>query len=316
MTERPFSVVICTDGRRSFLNATLRGLAAQDYQAFELCVVCGPTPDGTHAFVEALAGKVKTAHCPVRNLSRARNIGITLAAGEIVAFLDDDAVPEPEWLSDLNAAYGGADVVAAGGVVYDVSGVAFQARFVTVDRLGYANPHWVGPAPRLNFPFSPEFPHLLGANCSFRRETLIELGGFDEEYEFFLDETDLAARVNDSGGLIAQSPRAAVHHKFAPSALRDAARVVRHWAPFIKNRVYYGFRNGMRHRSPWDILRAALDDAEQWERDIERSIAVGALAPDDLDRFRREAVDGVAAGLAAAHEPRRRLTRLRGFACG
>ena len=307
MTERSFSVVICTDGRLPFLKVTLRGLAAQDYQNFEICLVCGPSRDGALAFAESLAGKLKLAHCPVRNLSRARNIGIGLAAGEIVAFLDDDAVPEPEWLGDLNAAYENTEIVAAGGVVHDASGVGFQARFVTINRLGYDNQNWTGPASRLNFPFSPEFPHLLGANCSFRRETLIDLGGFDEEYEFFLDETDLAARVNDAGGLIAQSRRAAVHHKFAPSAMRDTARVVRHWGPLIKNRVYYGWRNGARHHTPWEILRAAINDAEQWDREVERSITAGALAPDDLERFRREAVDAVVAGIAAGREPQRRL---------
>ena len=208
MKERAFSVVICTDGRLPFLKATIRGLEALEYRAFELCVVCGPTEDGTRAWLESFGPAIKIAHCPVRNLSQARNIGISLAAGEIVAFLDDDGVPEPEWLADLNAAYEEAGVVAAGGVVYDNTGVAFQARYVTIDRLGYANPNWAGPAPHLNYPFSDEFPHLLGANCTFRRDTLLELGGFDEEYEYFLDETDLIARVNDAGSLIAQLPRA------------------------------------------------------------------------------------------------------------
>ncbi len=260
MKERAFSVVICTDGRLPFLKATIRGLEALEYHAFELCVVCGPTDDGTRAWLTGLGGAIKVSHCPVRNLSQARNIGIAMAAGEIVAFLDDDAVPEPEWLADLNAAYEAPGVAAAGGVVYDHTGLSPQARYVTIDRLGYANPRWAAPAPQLNYPFSPEFPHLLGANCSFRRETLLALGGFDEEYEYFLDETDLCARVNDAGGPIAQAPRAAVHHKYAASAMRDANRVTRHWRPLIKNRVYFGLRNGVPHHSPWEVLANALSE--------------------------------------------------------
>jgi glycosyltransferase involved in cell wall biosynthesis/GT2 family glycosyltransferase len=309
MKERAFSVVICTDGRLPFLKETIRGLEALEYGAFELCVVCGPTEDGARAWLEARRSAIKIAHCPARNLSQARNIGIALAAGEIVAFLDDDGVPEPEWLADLNAAYDDPRVVAAGGVVYDNTGLAFQARYVTIDRLGYSNGYWAAPAPRLNYPFSAEFPHLLGANCSFRRRTLLDLGGFDEEYEYFLDETDLITRVNDAGGLIAQLPCAAVHHRYAPSTLRKANRVPRHWRPLIKNRVYFGMRNGANHCSPWEILSSAISEVEHLRRDLENNIATGELTLPDRARFEEEALSGFSDGLAAARVPQRKLMR-------
>jgi glycosyltransferase involved in cell wall biosynthesis/GT2 family glycosyltransferase len=309
MKDRAFSVVICTDGRLPFLKTTIRGLEALEYRAFELCVVCGPTNDGSRAWLESLGSAIKVGHCSVRNLSRARNVGIALAAGEIVAFLDDDAIPEPEWLADLNAAYEEPGVAAAGGVVYDNTGLAFQARYVTIDRLGYAHPNWTAPARELNYPFSEEFPHLLGANCSFRRDTLLALGGFDEEYEYFLDETDMITRVNDAGGLIAQLPRAAVHHKYAPSFMRKANRVGRHWRPLIKNRIYFGLRNGARHRSPWEILGNTIAEVEDIRRDVERNIAAGELTLADRERFEEEALSGVADGLAAARAPQRKLMR-------
>jgi len=309
MRQRAFSVVICTDGRLPFLKATLRGLEGLEYRGFELCIVCGPTDDGARAWLESLGGAIKVGHCPVRNLSQARNIGIAMAAGEIVAFLDDDAIPEPEWLADLNAAYEAPGVVAAGGIVYEPSGLAFQARYVTIDRLGYAHPHWMVAAPQLNYPFSTEFPHLLGANCSFRRDALLALGGFDEEYEYFLDETDLITRVNDSGGLIAQLPRAAVHHKYAPSALRNANRVTRHWRPFVKNRIYFGLRNGARHHTPWEILASAIAEIEEMRREVERNIAIGELKLADRARFEEEALSGVVDGLAAGRVPQRKLMR-------
>ena len=306
MNARRISVVICTDGRLPTLKATLRALRGVDYAAFELVLVAGPTPDGTREFLAAMQAETKIAHCAERNLSQARNLGITLAAGEIVAFLDDDAIPEPEWLADLAAAYDDLDVAAAGGVVYDPSGLTFQTRYVTLDRLGYANELWNAPTPQLNYPYSAEFPHLLGTNCSFRRDVLLAVGGFDEEYEYFLDESDLLARINDYGGHIVQLPRAAVHHKFAASADRDLSRRVRNWGPLIKNRVYFGLRNGQRHHTAFEILRAALDDAEHWRRDINQAIARGELPAADLARFEAQAQDGIAAGFAAAQaEPRR-----------
>jgi glycogen(starch) synthase len=174
MTAAPrFSVVICSDGRLAHLRATLAGLLYSTYQNFEVCVVCGPSDDGTRAYVAQYGRGLKFARCESRNLSMARNIGIAMSAGDIVAFLDDDAIPEPEWLQQLAQSYTDPEFAAAGGWAYDDSGLTFQTRYVTIDRLGYANPHWSTPAPHLNFPYSPEFPHLLGANCSFRRSVLL-----------------------------------------------------------------------------------------------------------------------------------------------
>ena len=307
MTERAISVVVCTDGRRESLETTLPALRRLDYQNFELCVVCGPTGDGTLEFVRGLRPEPKFARCPTRNLSRARNLGVALAAGEIVAFLDDDAAPEPEWLADLNAAYDDPAATAAGGVVYDATGIEFQARYVTADRLGYSHRARGRPAANLNLPFSPEYPHLLGANCSFRRGALIELGGFDEEYEYFLDETDMICRIVDAGGGVVQCARAAVHHRCAPSAIRDGGRVVRHWRPLLKNRLYFGCRNGIGHHTPWEVWRAAVDDAESWAREVEARIAAGDLPPSARAEFRAQAESALADGLSAAQAPRRKL---------
>src|SRR4051794_24883760 len=93
-----FSVVICTDGRVTALRNTLDCLRLVDYPSFEVCVVYGPTPDGTRELLETYRGKIKVAACPERNLSMSRNIGIALSSGEIVAFIDDDGLAEPEWL--------------------------------------------------------------------------------------------------------------------------------------------------------------------------------------------------------------------------
>jgi glycosyltransferase involved in cell wall biosynthesis/GT2 family glycosyltransferase len=303
VSEREVSIVVCTDARLPYLKTTLLALSYLEYRAYEVCLVCGPTEDGTRSFAAAHSPALKIAHCPARNLSQARNLGIALASGEIVAFLDDDAVPEPEWLADLNQAYEDPEVAAAGGIVYDGSGVSLQTRFATIDRLGRSYSLWDRPTPNLNFPFSPEFPHLLGANCSFRRAALLALGGFDEEYEYFLDESDLVARVNDAGLRIAQLPRAAVHHRPAPSPMRRSTRITRQWRPLIKNRVYFGLRHALGAYSRWDVLRNAIDEAANWEKEVARQVAEGALAPEDLERFVREAESGVEAGQAAARLP-------------
>ena len=157
MHEPSFSIVINTDSRAAFLAGTLESLRQLDYPRFEVCVVHGPTADGTRELFESWTAEVKVTACPVRDLTISRNIGIALAAGEVLAFLDDDAVHEPEWLFDLSAAYDAPDVGGAGGFVYDPSGVAFQCRYTTLDRLG--RPRGRARAMlELNFPLSYEIP--------------------------------------------------------------------------------------------------------------------------------------------------------------
>src|SRR5438128_689396 len=95
------SVIINTDGRASDLATCLDSLRYLRYPNFEVVVVAGPTRDGTHELCAAYGDSIKYALCPERNLSMSRNISIAISAGEFVAFLDDDSVPEPEWLDDI-----------------------------------------------------------------------------------------------------------------------------------------------------------------------------------------------------------------------
>lgn len=301
-----FSVIINTDNRLEYLKRTLSGLRYQKYTNFEVCIVCGPTPDGTRDYVRSLTTGAKVAHCEERNLSRSRNIGIAMAAGDIVAFIDDDSVPEAEWLADLARSYTDISVGAVGGFVYDHTGVRFQAEYVTIDRLGYPA-EWSKPVPHLNFPFSQEVPHLLGTNCSFRRSVLLEVGGFDEEYEYFLEETDLCCRINDAGYKIVQRADAFVHHKFAPSHLRNSNRVVKNWYPLIKNRIYFGIRNGLNHHSIDRATAAGLRDGKGWEIAVIKDVAKGDLTQDDLNRFYQEAKEALRDGHARGLEPAKYL---------
>jgi glycogen synthase len=304
-----FSVVINTDGRIDYLKKTLDSLQYLRYSNFEVCVVSGPTADGTRQFLADCDYNVKVAHCARRNLSESRNIGIAMASGDVVAFIDDDAIPEAEWLADLAPSYDDPAVGAVGGFVYNHTGVEFQARYVTTDRRAYAK-EWSDPSPNLNFPLSVEYPHLLGTNCSFRRSALLEIGGFDEEFEYFLDETDVCCRMNDAAHRIVQLPNAFVHHKYAPSELRDHKRIVKTWYPLIKNRVYFAMRNGRFHHSFREILSAGMQDAADWEVSIRGGVKDGIYLEQDLDRFLVQADAAIKDGLDRGSQAKRKLLRV------
>ncbi|WP_052120568.1 glycosyltransferase [Inquilinus limosus] len=301
------SIVINTDGRAESLAETLKSFEYLEYDSFEVCVVCGPTPDRTKDVLRAWGGRIKVASCPERNISISRNIGIAMADGDIVAFIDDDAIPEPEWLRDLAESYQDQRVAASGGFVYNHTGVEFQWKFGTVDRLGRADLSWDRPATELNFPYTTNFPHLLGANSSFRRDVIVSVGGFDEEYEYFLDETDVICRVVDAGWAVAQLDKAYVHHKYRPSHIRNESKIVKHWYPIIKNKIYFSILNARGHHSIQDAVEEAARFVANFRNEVNWAISVERLTEDDRTRFFEEAEkawrDGLERGLAG----RRRL---------
>jgi glycogen(starch) synthase len=304
-----FSIVINTDDRAESLARTLQSLRYLDYPDFEVCVVRGPTPDGTAEVLQPWQGTIKVAHCPVRNLAVSRNIGVALSAGDIVAFIDDDAVPEAEWLRDLAAAYETPGTDAAGGFVLDHTGVAFQWKYGTTDRLGETKLDGNRAAPELNLPGSPNFPSLLGTNCSFRRHILLELGGFDEEYEYYLEETDLCCRLIDRGRRIAQVAGAHVHHQLAPGGRRTEQRRPRHWYPTIKNRIYFSLMNGGGHHDMAAIVRDVTAIVGLYRGMLEHDIANGAQTEADLARFHAEVAQAWGDGLTHGLAGKRRLLR-------
>ncbi len=305
MSNPTVSVVINTYNRATSLEQTLLALRYQTYVNFETIVVDGPSDDSTEQMLERWASSVNIGRCPVRNLSVSRNIGICMAAGDIVAFIDDDAVPEPEWLADLLTGYDSEEVAATGGTVFNHTGYEFQCRYISGSRLGNANWAQTGPADLYNFPGSLTLPYLMGTNSSFRRSALLQIGGFDEEYEYYLDETDVCLRLIDRGYVIRQLPNAFVHHKFAPSHLRTQERVVKSWYPIIKNKIYFSIKNNPDMHFE-DILEDCRRFVASWVGDVNWHISAGILTETDRQRCWHD-VDmawrnGIARGIAPERE--------------
>jgi len=301
------SIVINTDGRAKPLATCLESLRYLRYPHFEVVVVAGPTRDGTHELCESWGDAIKFGRCPVRNLSVSRNIGIAMAGGDIVAYIDDDAVPEPEWLDDVVPAFADEQVGVAGGFLHDHTGKTYQWKYGTVNRFGTADLSWTRPAPEFNFPQSFNFPHVIGANSIFRRSALLHVRGFDEEYEYFLDETDVTARILDAGWTVAQLSNAFVHHKFMPSHIRNNAKVLTSWYAIVKNKAYFALMNGAFH-SPFERIVAEVQKTvNEFRWTVNWAIGEKILVESDLDRFEDEAERGLRDGLSRGLSGQRRF---------
>ncbi|WP_186063843.1 glycosyltransferase [Burkholderia gladioli] len=297
------SIVINTLNRGPVLEKTLESFRWLRYPGeFEVIVVNGPSTDNSDEVIASWLPKIRAGKCDVANLSVSRNVGICMARGDIVAFIDDDAIPEPEWLTQLAEPYADPIVGAVGGFVYNHTGYDFQYTYGVVDRYAHAYLDLPEASPHLSFPKSMRFPHLLGCNSSFRRSALLEIGGFDEEFEYFLDETDVCLRIVDAGYLIAQLPRAYVHHKYAPSNIRGENKVVRNRYPVIKNKVYFSLKHA-REFFPTDRVMDELTKfIEKQRAEVIWAEGEGLLARADVVKFEEDVVRAYDTGVQRGFE--------------
>jgi glycosyltransferase involved in cell wall biosynthesis len=254
------SIIINTYNRLHSLPRTLESLKFLRYKDIEVIVVNGPSTDGTAAYLkDKWTNEIKILQCSEANLSLSRNIGVCAAKGEIVAFTDDDGVPEPDWLDKIMPAYLDNNVAAVGGFVRNHTGVDFQTLYIKSDR--HANSD-VLITSRADLPSSSpgekEFVGLIGVNSTFRRHELIRAGGFDIEYSYFLDETDALVRLVDAGYKVVIMPDAEVHHKYASSHIRNESGVAKTWLPTARSISYFCLKNapyGQTLSETLDVIR-------------------------------------------------------------
>lgn len=254
------SIVINTLNRIKYLPFALEAISRLRYETFEVIVVDGPSTDGTEEYlIKEWGQKIKIRKCPVANLSISRNIGISASSGDIIAFTDDDGIPEPDWLDELVKPYSDPSVAAVGGFVRDHTGVDFQTKYIVSNRSGNSEVLVDTPesVPKSD-PAAHKFPGLIGVNSSFRKAHLDEVKGFDEHYAYFLDETDVIARLIDCGYQTVINPNAQVHHKYAPSETRDHKKRTKAWSQIISSVAYFCIKNSTGHHS----ISNAIGDIE------------------------------------------------------
>lgn len=184
MTGAPVSLIIVSRHRTASLLRTISAVRLQDHLQLEVIVVADPE---AAAAIQALALPIKVVMFDRANISGARNAGLAVAAGDFAAFLDDDAVPEPTWISRLTAPFENPNVHISTGFVRGRNGISDQWRACNVDKFGcdhalLVNRHSVTLLAGTNLCAVK----ALGTNCAFRRADLLALGGFDEGFQFYL----------------------------------------------------------------------------------------------------------------------------------
>ncbi|HEY3020069.1 MAG TPA: glycosyltransferase, partial [Solirubrobacteraceae bacterium] len=196
------SVAVCSYNGARTLADCLDGALALDYPDYEVIVVSDGSTDATAEIARSRG--VRVIETPNRGLSSARNTALAAASGEIVAYLDDDARPDPHWLRHLAAAFDDPACAAAGGPNIAPPGAGWVA--ACVDR----SPG--GPAHVMLS--DTEAEHLPGCNLAVRRRDLELIGGFDSRFRIAGDDVDVCWRLQEHGRRLRFCPGAVVlHHR-------------------------------------------------------------------------------------------------------
>ncbi|HEX6507180.1 MAG TPA: glycosyltransferase family A protein, partial [Chloroflexota bacterium] len=202
--EHPLvSVVVPTRNRAHLLPDLLSALERQDYPSYEVIVADDASDDGTAVILRdwAREGRHSVRLSAPSGSYAARNRGIEEARGSLVAFTDDDCLPEPRWLSALVAVMSDPALVGAQGVTL-------------------AGPGEITPFTHQIEARRPGPPYRT-CNIMYRRSRLQQLGGFDSSLRWYADNI-LGFRALRLGGL-AFAPDAVVRHPPRPREWRDRA---------------------------------------------------------------------------------------------
>lgn len=293
------SIVIVSRERPDDLARVLTSLRFLQYPTFEVIVV---TRDDPKALFPEICGILRIKFVPFdnANISAARNLGIAHAAGEIIAFCDDDAVPEPSWLTHLIAPFCTPDVGAAGGFVRGRNGISFQWKGRSIDRLGrHEKIEPVTDKPVILVGNREKAIKTEGTNCAFRKSALLLLGGFDENFRYFLDESDLNMRLGMAGWKTAIVPLAEVHHGFSKGPTRTARRAPRSLFEIGASKAYY-----CRKHAPTDSRQAEFDVFEAMQRKrLIKFMLRGDIEPMAVNRILTTLAVGLKDGTSRQSKP-------------
>ncbi len=273
--EVDVSVIVTTCRNPGQLERCLASILASDYRRFEVIVVENRPGSGvTRRLLESrftCDGRMRYAEEPMPGLARARNAGAARASGQVFAFVDDDVVVEPTWLSHVVGGFRNDDVACVTGLVLplrlDTRAQVMLEQFARFGK-GFTTRRFQLPESSRDLPLLPYTAGMVGtgANTAIRASVLRDIGGFDPVLGTGTpacggEDLDLYMRLLDAGRVIVYEPAAVIWHEH-PATLRALRRQAFRYgvglSATLSKRVVRGpNRRGLIRKAPAGLRYAA-----------------------------------------------------------
>ena len=231
------SIIVITRNRAVYLHQVLKSLIGQEIQgeAYEIILVDNNSKDATASVVKdfnrTFGDRIEYVFKPEIGMPKARNTGASVAKGEILVFIDDDAIASSNWLDTYDRLYKTfPDIVAWGGKI-DLVFQSSRPKWLSDDlmmALSYLNIS--DKETILSF---PDYP--FGCNFSVKREYYMRIGGFIEDLKNSNEEKAFFYKLHLNNYKVGFSPKALVYHQIPSSRLKKRY--------FIKRGIKQGIGN-------------------------------------------------------------------------
>lgn len=237
-------VIVVNYNAGEYLTQCLQHLSKQTITDFEVVVLDCNSTDASFSSAQASVTDRRFAFEMLeQNLgfATACNRGVKNAESALIAFLNPDAIPAPDWLETL---------VSAAEEFPDADGFgSTQLRFEDATALDGAGDSYFAPGipwrggngkavPQFTGPY--ETFSVCAAAALYRRDMFCKLGGFDERYFCYLEDVDLGFRLRLAGGHCRQIPSATIRHVGGASSADDTTFPLYHG---IRNSIWTFFKN-------------------------------------------------------------------------
>jgi len=240
------SVVVCTHSLDNYQNLAeaVDSLLEQTHREIEIVVVVDGNEELHQRMVTDYGSQAAIKTVPLKEnvgLCRARNAGIGAAQGDIIAFLDDDALAERSWVENLAATYQEFEAIAVGGKILPLW--LGQRPDYLPEEL-----YWLVGITHEGFAGEKvtEVRNTFGPNMSFSREVFQKVGLFNENFGFARggtsymqgEEAEFTLRMKQKLGQgVIYNPKALVYHKIPPSKVKVKA--------LLKRAFYQGYSKAL-----------------------------------------------------------------------
>lgn len=290
-TASQVSVIVSTRNRAASLQIALDRIFAQRFNGaydYEVVVVNNASTDDTEQVIKnhpaMSTGRLCYVFAAQPGLSAARNAGLTVARGGIIAFTDDDVLVAENWLNEIHREF------------TTEPGIGLLGGRVLLAREGLQRLSVIENTARCYFKGTHHLTFAIGANMSFRREVFARVGNFDERlgpgrFHAGADDTDMIYRALKAGFRALYAPGVVVYHDHARTTVEQA----------VSLEYSYGKGGGglvMKHILAGDWFACRMMYWNLFNLLTHRRRAAAHSA--DLQRRRRANLRGYLCGLAAA----------------
>jgi len=269
------SVIICTYGHSRYLRSAIESVINQTFppEFYEIIIVNGNNQNDSELFTKELEKFpnliVITESKP--GLSIARNTGCQSAKGKFIAFMDDDAIADINWLSNIHSTFlnYSEELEAVGGKIEPLW-EGKKPDWLSDELLPALSLLDIGESPLI---LNPE-QFLYGTNMAFRKSVLVKLKGFSQNLgrkgKILLsnEEIYLQKKISETGGLRVFNPEIKVTHRIPD------ARLTKEW--FIKRYYWQGIS---------DAMMQIIEENPSWTRRIfNTTLKIGSvlISPKDI----------------------------------